>query len=170
MNEEYLIRVISCLLSNTLHQEESILRAVEKEADFQLTAYENITTGDMNGCIQWNETSISFCYRLEEDEHTLIIGDLNTKEMKIYKGYYNELEEVEFEEVDFGDNCSNGIVDLTFDGHRWEGGVLNGKIPHGFGVFYDEEDRVESECFVYEGKCTCYNKEYYAELSQVKYE
>ena len=169
MNKEYLIRVISCLFSNTLHREESILRDVENEADFLLTAYKNITTGDINGCIQWNETSISFCSCIEKEEYTLIIGDLNTKEMTVYKGYENENDEVELEEVDFGDKCSNGIIDLNFDGCRWEGGILKGKNPHGYGVFYDEEDRVESECFVYEGKRTCYNKEYYAELSQMKY-
>ena len=145
MNKEYVIRMISTILSNTLYREKDILHSLEKEEGLDITAYQDVTNGDVNGCIRWNHLSFSFCSSVVNNEHTLIVGDLNTNEMSVFKGSQSPTGEVEFAEVELGGSVSNGIIDLNAEGRRWEGGLLDGAKPHGFGRYYDEEGCLESE-------------------------
>lgn len=48
--------------------------------------------------------------------------------------------------VDVKEVKHNEIVDLSVNGDRWEGNVLNGKRC-GWGILYDKENHVEYEGF-----------------------
>ena len=63
----------------------------------------------------------------------------------------------------------NQVLDLSDDGERWEGDVLNDQ-PYGWGVLYDSENRM-----VYEGFCigevnVCYGRSYYPDVGVIEYE
>ena len=62
----------------------------------------------------------------------------------------------------------NRVLDLSDDGERWEGDVLQNK-PYGWGVLYDTEG-----CKVYEGfrlgdVSVCYGTQYYSDLETIEY-
>ena len=61
------------------------------------------------------------------------------------------------------------VLDLSDDGERWEGDVLNGK-PCGWGVFYDSENRRVYEGFRMGEVNVCYGTRYYSDIQKVDYE
>ena len=61
------------------------------------------------------------------------------------------------------------VLDLSDDGERWEGDVLNGK-PCGWGVLYDSENRRTYEGFRVGDVNVCYGRSYYPENQKVEYE
>ena len=61
------------------------------------------------------------------------------------------------------------VLDLSDDGERWEGDVLDGK-PYGWGVFYDSENRRTYEGFRVGDVNVCYGRSYYPENQKVEYE
>ena len=61
------------------------------------------------------------------------------------------------------------VLDLSDDGERWEGDVLNGE-PYGWGVFYDSENRRVYEGFRIGEVNVCYGGSYYPNLQKVEYE
>ena len=61
------------------------------------------------------------------------------------------------------------VLDLSDDGERWEGDVLNNQ-PYGWGVYYDSENRRVYEGFRIRGVNVCYGKSYYPDLQKVEYE
>lgn len=63
----------------------------------------------------------------------------------------------------------NRIVDLSVDGDRWEGDVLNGE-PCGWGVVYDKDNNKVYEGFRVDGVDACYGRSYYPGTSQIEYE
>ena len=63
----------------------------------------------------------------------------------------------------------NQILDLSDDGERWEGDVLNNK-PYGWGVLYDKENRMVYEGFRIGEVNACYGRSYYADIHTVEYE
>lgn len=71
--------------------------------------------------------------------------------------------------VDLSEVKPNQILDLSEDGDRWEGDVLNDK-PFGWGVLYDSEGRMVYEGFRVNGVNVCYGRQYYADISQIEYE
>ena len=62
----------------------------------------------------------------------------------------------------------NQIVDLTVEGERWEGDVLNGK-PCGWGVLYDKDNRMAYEGFRFGEASEGYGRKYYADISTIEY-
>lgn len=60
-------------------------------------------------------------------------------------------------------------IDLSNQGDRWEGSVLNG-VPFGFGLYYNENNGLIYKGFVYNGKKVCYGIDYYADISVMEYE
>ena len=73
------------------------------------------------------------------------------------------------EGVDVSGMKHNEILDLSVDGDRWEGDVLNGN-PYGWGVLYDKRNRMVYEGFQINGMHVCYGRAYYADLSKIAYE
>ena len=63
----------------------------------------------------------------------------------------------------------NQILDLSVDGDRWEGDVLNDK-PFGWGVLYDGEGRMVYEGFRIGDVNVCYGRSYYSDVERVEYE
>ena len=61
------------------------------------------------------------------------------------------------------------VLDLSDDGERWEGDVLNNQ-PYGWGVLYDSENRMAYEGFRIRGVNVCYGTKYYSDVQKVEYE
>ena len=63
----------------------------------------------------------------------------------------------------------NQVLDLSDDGERWEGDVLNNQ-PYGWGVYYDSENRMVYEGFRIRGVNVCYGRSFFPDLQKVEYE
>ena len=61
------------------------------------------------------------------------------------------------------------VLDLSDDGERWEGDVLNDQ-PYGWGVLYDSENRMAYEGFRIGEVNVCYGSSYYSDVQKVEYE
>ena len=61
------------------------------------------------------------------------------------------------------------VLDLSDDGERWEGDVLNNE-PYGWGVLYDSENRMVYEGFRIGDVNVCYGTQYYSDIQKVEYE
>ena len=61
------------------------------------------------------------------------------------------------------------VLDLSDDGERWEGDVLNNQ-PYGWGVLYDSENRMAYEGFRIGEVNVCYGRSYYSEVGVIEYE
>ena len=61
------------------------------------------------------------------------------------------------------------VLDLSDDGERWEGDVLDNQ-PYGWGVLYDNENRRVYEGFRVGDVNVCYGRSYYPENQKVEYE
>ena len=61
------------------------------------------------------------------------------------------------------------VLDLSDDGERWEGDVLNNE-PYGWGVLYDSENRMAYEGFRIGNVNACYGTQYYSDIQKVEYE
>ena len=61
------------------------------------------------------------------------------------------------------------VLDLSDEGERWEGDVLNDE-PYGWGVLYDSENRVVYEGFRIGEVNVCYGRSYFSDIQQVEYE
>ena len=76
---------------------------------------------------------------------------------------------LEVEGVDLSEMKRNEILDLSVEGDRWEGDVLNGN-PCGWGVMYDKDNRMMYEGFRMGDVNMCYGRTYYSDMSRVEYE
>ena len=63
----------------------------------------------------------------------------------------------------------NQVLDLNDDGERWEGDVLNDE-PYGWGVMYDNENRMAYEGFRIGDVNVCYGMRYYSDVGVIEYE
>ena len=63
----------------------------------------------------------------------------------------------------------NQVLDLSDDGERWEGDVLNDE-PYGWGVLYDSENRMAYEGFRIGDLNVCYGIRYYSDVGVMEYE
>ena len=63
----------------------------------------------------------------------------------------------------------NQVLDLSDEGERWEGDVLNNQ-PYGWGVLYDSENRMAYEGFRIGELSVCYGTRYYSDIQKVEYE
>ena len=63
----------------------------------------------------------------------------------------------------------NQVLDLSDDGERWEGDVLNNQ-PCGWGVLYDNEGEKAYEGFRIGEVNVCYGRSYYSDIQKVEYE
>ena len=60
------------------------------------------------------------------------------------------------------------VLDLSDDGERWEGDVLNNE-PYGWGVLYDSENRMVYEGFRIGEVNVCYGRSYYSDIGVIEY-
>ena len=71
-----------------------------------------------------------------------------------------------------GENVSgiehNKVLNLNDDGERWEGDVLNNE-PYGWGVLYDNENRMAYEGFRIGEVNVCYGTRYYSDVGVIEY-
>ena len=81
----------------------------------------------------------------------------------------NKKELLEVEGVDLSEMKHNEILDLSVEGDRWEGDVLNGK-PYGWGVLFDKNNERVYEGFRIGEANVCYGRTYYSDISRVEYE
>ena len=63
----------------------------------------------------------------------------------------------------------NVVLNLSDDGERWEGDVLNNQ-PYGWGVLYDSENRMVYEGFRIGEVIVCYGRSYYPDVGVIEYE
>ena len=70
---------------------------------------------------------------------------------------------------DVSDVEHNQVLDLSDDGERWEGDVMNNE-PYGWGVLYDSENRRMYEGFRIGKVNVCYGTRYYSDIQKVEYE
>ncbi len=63
----------------------------------------------------------------------------------------------------------NVMLDLSNDGERWEGDVLNNQ-PYGWGVAYDSENRIVYDGFRIGEVNVCYGTRYYSDIGVIEYE
>ena len=61
------------------------------------------------------------------------------------------------------------VLDLSDDGKRWEGDVLNNE-PYGWGLLYDSEGEKVYEGFKNGEVSVCYGRSYYPDIQKVEYE
>ena len=61
------------------------------------------------------------------------------------------------------------MLDLSDDGERWEGDVMNDQ-PYGWGVLYDSEGEKVYEGFRLKEVNVCYGRSYYPDIQKVEYE
>ena len=73
------------------------------------------------------------------------------------------------EDVDLSKVEHNEIVDMSVDGDRWEGDVLNGE-PCGWGVLYNRDNIRVYEGFCIGNKNECYGRSYYSDIGVIEYE
>ena len=90
-------------------------------------------------------------------EGNSIVVDVNKKEL------------LEVEGVNLSGLQHNQIVDLSMEGDRWEGDVLNNS-PCGWGVLFDKNNERVYEGFRIGEANVCYGRTYYADIPRVEYE
>ena len=73
------------------------------------------------------------------------------------------------EDADLNEIEHNEIVDMSVDGDRWEGDVLNGE-PCGWGVLYNKDNIRVYEGFCIGNKNECYGVSYYSDIGVIEYE
>ena len=95
-----------------------------------------------------------------------IVCDIDDKWMRV-----TEMDEgsKERHEIDLSVLKYGVTVDLSENGERWEGIVLNG-YPYGYGCLYNSENQLIYSGFIYEGLKVCYGVEMYGDIGIVEYE
>ena len=79
----------------------------------------------------------------------------------------HELLKVNGEEVSGIEHAQ--VLDLSDDGERWEGDVLNNQ-PYGWGMLFDKEGEKVYEGFRIGSVNVCYGIKYYSDVQKVEYE
>lgn len=67
------------------------------------------------------------------------------------------------------DNCAFEIVDLSFEGNRWEGVTLEGK-PCGYGEYYNSQNVLTYKGIMIDDQYMCYGIHYFEDTGNVSYE
>ena len=94
---------------------------------------------------------------VEMNEERMVIGD--TQSHQLLRVNDEDVSEIEH----------NQVLNLSDDGERWEGDVLNNK-PYGWGVLYDSENRMVYKGFRIGEVNVCYGIQYYSDIQKVEYE
>lgn len=95
---------------------------------------------------------------------TIIRVNVRTKTMKVYSVDENNGST----ELDLCNLMHNGIFDMSNEGDRWEGDLLNG-YPFGWGQYYDSDNFLLYEGFIYEKQYVCYGNLFHKCNHQIRY-
>ena len=71
-------------------------------------------------------------------------------------------------ELNVNDIQHNEVLNLSDEGERWEGDVMNNQ-PFGWGVLYDKEGEMAYEGFRIGNANVCYGTQYYADIGVIAY-
>ena len=105
------------------------------------------------GCSFKLNESLLFCM----ENRIVIVVDMRSRQF------------VRVNDIDLSRMKHDEIVDLSVDGDRWEGDVLNEK-PFGWGTLYDKDNNLLYEGFRIGDVYVCYGRKYYDDISRVEYE
>lgn len=96
---------------------------------------------------------------------TIIKTNIETKRIRVQHINLDD----ERIEMDMSDDIRNCVIDISINGDRWEGAVVNGE-PYGWGKLYNEWNNCVYEGFMYKQSFVCYGTEYYSDLSTIQYD
>ena len=131
----------------------SISSILEHDEDIEKSLYNLMIPGFCDGVYYYYDMGHNFFHGLflrgdevvdiyhsfiniNDDKYYLV--NTNTKEMREYVSPTEYISSNQLQPM---------IIDLSFDGRRWEGPAL-GKIPWGFGCLYTNEDLLEYKGFL----------------------
>ena len=105
------------------------------------------------GCSFKLNESLLFCM----ENRIVIVVDMRSRQF------------VRVNDIDLSRVKHDEIVDLSVDGDRWEGDVLNEK-PFGWGTLYDKDNNLLYEGFRIDDVNVCYGRSYYSDIGKMEYE
>ena len=144
------------------------LRELVKKWSIQKSSVDFMKSHSENAYFSFpNYTDLCWCYEgiMEQSATMLTMVSLNRViEVNVDS---RELLRVNGEGVEGIEQ--NQVLDLSDNGERWEGDMLNGE-PYGWGVLYDSENRMVYEGFRIGEVNVCYGRSYYPDLGMIEYE
>ena len=144
------------------------LRELVKKWSIQKSSVEFMKSRSENAYFSFpNHTDLCWNYEgiMEQSAAVLTMVSLNRVIEVNVKS--RELLRVNGEEVKGIEH--NRVLDLSDDGERWEGDILNDE-PYGWGVVYDSENRMVYEGFRMGNMSVCYGTRYYSDVGVIEYE
>ena len=116
--------------------------------------------------LYWHDGLYGYHEGLVKESHSVVM-ELRLNEVTEVNADSRELLRVNGKDVNGIEHKQ--VLDLSDDGERWEGDVLNNQ-PYGWGVLYDSENRRMYEGFRVGDVNVCYGRSYYPENQKVEYE
>ena len=93
---------------------------------------------------------------LEFDDNWCVVADSQSHKL------------IRVNDTDLSQVQHNQVLDLSNDGERWEGDVLD-NMECGWGVAYDKDNRIAYEGFRIGAINSCYGTQYYPDLGVIEY-
>ena len=163
MDSSRLVSIAQAVLTNSLYSNKETLHLLQQDDEVTTLFCQDTQKDILTGYMRQDNKVVSFIRNDRQNSRYAVIADLTTKQMRVLQYSTNEEGTCELS-VDIDSTNSdlvthNRIIDLNRAGRRWEGDSLSNDQPFGFGVFYDESNNVEAECFVFQGDHVCYGKD-----------
>ena len=128
---------------------------MQEELKKQCILFEDVLGAKADGTIvNGSKTNILWC-------------DMNKK--VVMKAITRRTQRCKWTTVDLSGIEPNRVLDLSDEGDRWEGDIMDGK-PFGWGVLYDGDDNVAYEGFRVGDVNLCIGRSYYPDIHKVQYE
>lgn len=128
---------------------------MQEELKKQCILFEDVLGAKADGTIvNGSKTNIVWC-------------DMNKK--TLMKAITRRTQRCKWTTVDLSGIEPNRVLDLSDEGDRWEGDIMDGK-PFGWGVLYDGDDNVAYEGFRVGDVNLCIGRSYYPDIHKVQYE
>lgn len=175
MDECRFLQVIQRIIGNTVYKDEEIVKILQTADLIDHVVYLDVSNHTVKGWVRWEDHIASFVAGEEEEQVQLLLVRLDTRVMRVFhfrkdtEAVHTLMENTTPDTSISAVSCT-GILDLNMQGRRWEGGILNGCQPHGYGILYNEQNCVEAECFMYKGKMVGFGTMYYNNRNQIRYE
>ena len=131
---------------------EDIIKTVPSGPNSFLTLLSQRGFEVVEGLAEVNESCLVCC-----GQERLVVVDVKNRSLLRMDG------------VDLSQIEHNEILDLSVDGDRWEGDVLQTE-PFGWGTLYDKEGMKVYEGFRVGNVNVCYGRSYYPDIAMVEYE
>lgn len=161
--------------NNEMKKEDVLHNGSELEEEHTIVSWKTLHWD--TEVIEYDNTQSLIVYDIDNNyEYGILMGNGAFYEIK-RSSYENRLICVDrnarvIEEYEDGvllDNTNEiGVIDIDVNGTRWEGGMKDGK-PMGYGVIYDNENRMEYEGYILNGKKTCRGIEYFTDINSENY-